>query len=187
MRAENGGAPKDSQVPPLDAFDELFTSLGSAAPHLQPLGGEAIPQPYRKLLVHDGDMTPALENHHRGTIHLELLRMRRHGDLFARDVVLRLDGSDKPVEFGAIEIQLDALPPEAQQAVIECRKPLGAILRDTNVKHLSRPKAYFSVAADALISKSFQLTSAVQLYGRRNTLLLPDGRTLANIVEILPP
>ena len=39
----------------------------------------------------------------------------------------------------------------------------------------------------SLINDALKLTGAQVLYGRRNTLFDPKGRSLAEIVEILPP
>jgi len=128
-----------------------------------------------------------LESFHNGSIHLEVLRTRRDGNKYTRDVVLRVDGSDKPVEFGAIEIDLSVFAPEARKAILKAHRPLGAILRDYTVEHESRPKAFFSVRTDRIIKQSLQISRNTTVYGRRNTLYVPDGRPLAEIVEILPP
>src|SRR2546423_8207113 len=85
-------------------LDDFYAQMGLTLPPLQEVDGEAVPQPYRRLLVHDHDMTPTLENFHERDIHLRLLGRRRKRDQYFREVVLLLDGSDEPVEFGAIKI-----------------------------------------------------------------------------------
>lgn len=174
-------------VPGLNALAEFYAAARVKAPKLLPVDGADIPQPYRGLLVHDGDMTPTLENFHHGSLHLQVLRTRCEGDKYSRDVVLRVDGSEKPVEFGAIEIDLSVFTPDARRAVLEAHRPLGAILRDFAIAHQSRPKAFFSVRADRMIKESLQIAGRHTVYGRRNTLYMPDGKPLAEIVEILPP
>src|SRR3954467_137358 len=103
-------------VPALNALAEFYAAARVKAPKLLPVNGVDIPQPYRALLVHDGDMTPTLENFHRGSLHLQVLRTRCEGDKYSREVVLRVDGSEKPVEFGAIEIDLSIFTPDARRA-----------------------------------------------------------------------
>jgi len=174
-------------VPALNALLDFYASARAKPPKLSPLDGAEIPQPYRSLLVHDGDMTPMLEEFHNGSIHLQVLRTRQDGDKYSRDVVLRMDGTDKPVEFGAIEIDLGVFKADARKAILEAHRPLGAILREYAVEHESRPKAFFSVRLDRIMKNSLQITRSGTVYGRRNTLYVPDGRPLAQIVEILPP
>jgi chorismate-pyruvate lyase len=180
--------PDAATLPKLRAFEDLYCDSKAAAPVLDAIDGEKVPEPYRKLLVHEGDMTPALERFHGDGIHLQVLRSNRTKDQYSRDVVLRADGTRKPVEFGAIEINLAAVHDIAREAILQGRRPLGAILRDFSIAHLSRPKAYFRVKADDVIRRSLELNGAAEiLYGRRNTLLIPSGAVLAEIIEILPP
>lgn len=174
--------------PPLRELDEFYSDAAAPSPVLELIDGASMPEPYRRLLVHDGDMTPALENFHAGSIHLQVLRSKRTLEKYSRDVVLRIDSSNLPVEFGAIEINLNAVCPDAREAILEGRRPLGGILRDFSIQHLSRPKAYFRVKTDEIIRRTLEISGpAERLYGRRNTLSIPGGMVLAEIVEILPP
>ena len=168
-------------------LDEFYAQMGLALPPLQQVDGEAVPQPYKQLLVHRDDMTPTLEKFHGRDIHLRLLGRRRKGSGYFREVVLLLDGTDQPVEFGAIKIYLDRFGAEAQRQILEEERPLGHILQECGVKHSSRPKAFLRLASDHFINDALQLTGANVLYGRRNTLFDLQERPLAEIVEILPP
>ena len=168
-------------------LDEFYLEMGLALPPLQQVDGEAVPHPYRQLLVHHDDMTPTLEKFHGRDIHLRLLGRRRKGSGYFREVVLLLDGTDEPVEFGAIKIYLDRFGAEARRQILEEQRPLGRILRECGVKHRSRPKAFLRLASDHFINDALQMTGANVLYGRRNTLFDPQERPLAEIVEILPP
>ena len=67
------------------------------------------------------------------------------------------------------------------------KQPLGAILRSEGIAHASHPSGYFQVTADSLINSALQLIGSHLLYGRRNVLLDSAQRTLAQVVEILPP
>jgi len=96
-------------------------------------------------------------------------------------------GDGRAVVFGAIKIYLDYFPPHARSLVVEMKQPLGAILRAEGIEHSSRPDGFFAVAADPVMNAALQLTGSHQLYGRRNLLLDSADRTLAQVVEILPP
>jgi chorismate-pyruvate lyase len=168
-------------------LDEFYARSGLTLPPLNQLDGEAVPAPYRSLLVHERDMTSTLEAFHHGGIHLRLVSREQRGDEYFREVVLALDGSERPVEFGAIQINLDRFPAEARAEILQERFPLGHILKDHAIQYLSRPKAFLRIASDQTINSLLNLTGAHLLYGRRNTLLDVAGNALAEIVEILPP
>lgn len=174
-------------VPLAHPLDEFYASVGQTLPPMEQVDGEGMPQPYRQLLVHHHDMTPTLESFHGRDIHLRVLGRRQTNDAYYREVVLLLDGSDQPVEFGAIKISLGLFNADTRQQILEERRPLGHILQEYAVKHSSRPKAFLRVASDRIINEALHLTGAHILYGRRNTLSDPEGRPLAEIVEILPP
>ena len=169
---------------PLDSF---YAQIGLPPPGAVQVDGKDVPEPYRRLLVHERDMTPTLENEYGQGIHLCLLKSRIFDDVIEREVVLVLDQAQKPVEFGAIRIQLNDLHSRARQLVVEGNAPLGAILRDQGIAHESHPKAYLRINSDNLIGSALGLTGSHVLYGRRNVLTYPFGNILADIVEILPP
>jgi chorismate-pyruvate lyase len=169
---------------PLDAF---YAADKLPLPPWEQIAGEAMPQPYRQLLVHNGDMTPALENFHGKPIHLKLLNSRREGDHYMREVVLLLNGIRKPVEFGAISINLALFDAQSQQDILAGSRPLGTIMHRQDVRHSSRPSGFMKMQADALIAECFNLPQGTTVYARRNTLLTSKNESLAEIVEILPP
>jgi chorismate-pyruvate lyase len=168
-------------------LDEFYARSGLNLPPLDQVDGEAVPEPYKSLLVHERDMTSTLESFHKASIHLRLVSRQQRGDEYFREVVLMLDGSEKPVEFGAIKIHLDRFPEPARDEILREQFPLGSILKNFAIEYQSRPKAFLRVASDQTINGLFGLNGAHLLYGRRNTLLNPAGEPLAEIVEILPP
>ena len=89
-----------------------------------------MPEPYRSLLVHEGDMTSRLEGHHECPVKVLRLRSSNNGKLYLREVLLQTEVGEKPTEYGAIEILLESLPEETRELVIQARSPLGGILND---------------------------------------------------------
>ena len=169
---------------PLSAF---YARANLPLPLVTPVDGQEMPEPYRSLLVHNRDMTSTLENFHGGSIHLRVLAQHDDGSTFSREVVLALDGNEKPVEFGAIIIYLARFNSEVQDLIRAGRRPLGGILNSQAIAYASRPQAFFRVTADTLIHEALQLTEPSLLFGRHNTLFDDANRPLADIVEILPP
>ena len=170
-------------VYPLDA---LYAQAGLPLPHVEKISGEEVPEPYRSLLVHNNDMTPTLERFHRANIHLKILHREQRGDHYFRQVALVLDGSEKPVEFGANKVSLLLFPPKARQLILEERVPLGTILKQCEIGHSTVAKAFFRVAPDDLITSVLRLNDRSMLYGRKATIMDAQKRPLAEIVEILP-
>jgi hypothetical protein len=165
---------------------ECYAEAGLELPAIVPIPGTAVPEPYQTLLVHENDMTPTLERHHGSRIHLRVLRSRRKGPLYHREVVLVLDRSDAAVEFGANRITLDRYPPEAQELILKEVVPVGSIFAMFQIAHTCRPSAYFRVEADPLISSELGVPLGATLYGRCNTVRTPEGQPLSEVVEILP-
>ncbi len=168
-------------------LDEFYARRDARLPPLEQIDGEAMPEPYKGLLVHQKDMTSTLEAFHGRRVHLRVLSQERQGQDYVREVVLQLEGTGLPVEFGAIRIHLDLFPLAAREQILQAQWPLGHILKDHAIAYLSRPGAFLRIASDPLINSVLGLTGAQLLYGRRNTLLDTAERPLAEIVEILPP
>lgn len=177
--------------PPLSSatypLDDFYAARRLPLPVMDQIEPDQMPEPYRSLLAHDRDMTSRLEAFHRRRIHIRALARHQHGLAYFREVVLELDGSLKPVEFGASKINLAFFPNQAREEIRRELRPLGGILHDFGLAFSSRPGAWLRVVADAFIAGALRLSGAPPLFGRRNTLLDAWERPLAEIVEILPP
>ena len=175
-------------MPELNLFfplDLLHEQEGIALPRIERVEGEAVPQPYRQLLVHLNDMTPTLSAFHGQEIALRVLGRRIQGDVLFREVILL--AGESPVEFGAIAIHLNAFTPKARKDIEAGRLPLGTILAQHRVTHVSCPQAFLRVEANAFINNVFGFPPEPSVfYGRRNILSTPEGVLIADILEILP-
>jgi len=156
-------------------------------PAIDVIPGEAVPEPFKSQLVHANDMTPTLEDFHKSRIHLEILSRDQRGGFYYREVVLRLDHDEKPVEFGANKVHLGMFPEDAQELILLEQVPLGTILKDCGVRHQTAAKSFLRVAPDEIIAKALELEAPVPLYGRKAVISDQQGRPLSEIVEILPP
>jgi chorismate-pyruvate lyase len=189
--ASNIATAQPRATSPIPSFyfplDDFYRGSGLKLPKIDIVEGSSVPEPYRQLLVHDGDMTPTLESFHAATIHLQVLRREKRSTVYLREVVLLTDSTNKPVEFGAIKIFLDLFPVGARNDILSERLPLGTILAKYKIHHTSRPKAFLKIESDEFINRALGLSGKHTLYGRRNTLSNPEGEPLAEIVEILPP
>ena len=167
-------------------FHFFYEKAGVALPDFTFLEGSEVPYPYRSLLVHQNDMTPTLAAFHHSKLYLEVHAHESSDEFVMRLVSLHAKSSDKPVEYGAIAIQLESLPEPVREEVISGKKPLGGILGEYQVVHSGKPSSYFSVPIDALIADALDQREGEILYGRCNQLLNAEGMVFADIVEILP-
>jgi chorismate-pyruvate lyase len=177
-------------IPALDLLyplNEFYAEEGLALPSVTRISGREMPEPYRRLLVHDRDMTPTLEAFYDRKMNLRVLKYALDDEVFSRQILLVPEGSETPVVFGAIKIYLDEFPTAARDLVLERKLPLGTILESQGIKHFSKPDAFFEVDADGSMCDALQISRPARLYGRRNVLGNSTGRKLAQVLEILPP
>jgi hypothetical protein len=180
-RASTGG-PKARAPYPLDV---VYAQAGIEAPRVRPIAPRRIPLPYRSLLVHERDMTLTLEAHFGGRVTLRALSTFRKGPSYYRRVLLVQEYSARPVEMGAIRIDLSAFRPRIRAQILEKRVPLGRLLRDGGVDYRSRPTVFLAVEPDSEMMGVFWMREPRTLCGRQTEMHV-DGRKVGEIVEILP-
>ena len=177
-------AQREVSLAPLTGF---YDRAGRPFPQVRFVHGEAMPEPYRHLLVHHSDMTPRLQAFHQSVITLEVLALSLNEPELTREVLLHRASDGAPVEFGAIKIFLNKLPQRVADPVRAAQHPLGGILAAEAFTHRSAPRGYFKTRADALMVELLGARLGETLFGRCNILALNDGEVFAEIVEILPP
>ena len=173
-------------LPLVHPLDEFYFQAGRELPVIEALSEKDVPEPYKRLLVHDADMTSTLESFHGGTIHIRALGRHHRGDQYFREVILLLDNG-RVLEYGANKMNLALFPASARRILLEEHEPLGHVLNKFSIQYTSRPKAFLKIYPDAFICSALSLAQPAWLYGRRNTLYDSQQRPLAEIVEILPP
>ena len=169
---------------PLSLFCERG---GRPLPAFEVIDGADMPQPYRDLLVHPGDMTSRLAAFFGGELIVDVLRCEHTPTAYRREVALRIEATNLAVEYGAIEIDLGAFDGELRRLILEHHLPLGGLLNRFGVNYRSEPKGYMRLASDAVMQCVFSMPEARIFYARGNLLLDESGRTLARIVEVVRP
>lgn len=177
-----------SQVTELLApLQRCYDLEGLTLPPVRFLPPDAVPEPYQQLLVHRSDMTGTLERFYRESVELRVLEQEPSPDVLLRMVVLLLRGTERPVEFGAIHINLERFSPEVAGLIREGHVPLGGILQQYSVYHENKPQGYFRIQADSFIRQALRVRATKWLFGRQNHHVNAHGELLADIVEVLPP
>jgi hypothetical protein len=169
----------------MQPLELAYLQAGVPPPVATTVAPEALPMPYRALLVHERDMTLTLEEHFGGRVVLRPLSVFVSDGWYCRRVLLAQEYSGRPVEMGAIRIRLDALPPAVQEAIRRNEVPLGRLLRDAGVDFVSRPRDFFAITPNPEMLGVFWMREPRTLYGRRTDVLL-SGTPIGDIVEVLP-
>jgi hypothetical protein len=147
----------------------------------------AVPPPFHQLLVHQHDMTSALESFHGDSITLTVIASHQSAGAYFREVSLHAATTGAPVEYGLIEILLDAFPADLRPLILAGKIPLGAILNASKLPYRSAPQGFFSVPGEPLGEIFQQSCGGETLFGRYNHLICAEATCLARIIEILPP
>jgi len=168
-------------------LSEYYRDYKIPMPHFDLLEPDAVPEPYRHLLVHNADMTGRLTAFHGENLSLRVIEKNSLRGVLVRRVVLFGSGSNKGVEFGEILIHLNRFQADIRELIEAGEIPLGGILVDHKVEFLSSPSHYLKVCADEMIAECLATSIGQELYGRKNKLRNYAGEVLAEIVEILPP
>ena len=166
-------------------LDVVYAQAGIAPPLARKVAPDRIPSPYQSLLVHQNDMTLTLEAHFGGRVTLRPLSTFREGRSYFRRVLLVQEYSARPVEMGAIRIDLMAFRPKIRAQILSNRVPLGRLLRDGGVDYKSLPKVFLAVTPNPEMMGVFWMREPRTLYGRQ-TEALQGGMKIGDIVEILP-
>ena len=171
----------------ISSLDDFLGAEEQEACCAQVIAEKSIPEPYRQLLVHERDMTSTLEAFHGARVHLRPIVCREDESMYMRLVVLELDKTNEPVEYGAIRIDLDQFTEKAKELIREAQHPLGWILADQRLSYRSRPSCFLRLKATQRMQRELNLDHGCVLFARQNMIERPNGVCLAEVMEVLPP
>jgi chorismate-pyruvate lyase len=150
------------------------------------LRGTEVPEPYRRLLVHEQHMTVTMEQFHGGPVSVEVLRRKHAGLHYCREILLRLAATGRVVQFGIVRIDFRWCDAAVQQQIVEEQTPLGRVLIQHNVLTRISPEAYFEVWPGPSLTQHFQLLALQPLYGRVATIFCNDEPAV-ELLEVSAP
>jgi hypothetical protein len=170
---------------------ELQTLLGLFPPQdylraWEFVSGDQVPEPYRKLLVHEHHMTVTVEAHHGSLVDVRILDRRQDQSNYARKILLALHSTGKIVQFGLVRICLDVCGPEVRAAVVAGHTPLGRILINHNVLRRIEPTAFLRIVPGPAMMEWFGLSEPISTFGRL-AYIHCDGQPAIELLEIVAP
>jgi chorismate-pyruvate lyase len=173
--------------PPL-TLDELYAHFPDRSDHpaTETVPAEAVPEPYKGLLVHAHHMTVTVERFHGDAVDVKVLDARHAEDFYARKILLALQGSGEVVQFGIAQVDLSFLAPPVREEIISQRTPLGRVLIKHNVLRTVRPVEFFRATPGPTMCRWFGLDRPVPTYGRLG-VIYTDHKPAIRVAEILVP
>ena len=117
---------------------------------------DAMPARYRELLVHNNHMTSALASHYGHPVSLRVLQEQHDDNIYSREILLTLEGSDVVVEYGVVRLDLDLLTNAAQSKILARTAPLGDILMRHEVLRKIEPKWFVRFSAGSPLLAHFR-------------------------------
>ena len=147
---------------------------------------EEMPEPYRQLLVHTHHMTVTVEGHYGQAVNVKVLASVRGERDYARKILLALKETGEVVQFGIIDVDLEALSENVRCEIVAGQTPLGRVLIQNDVLRSIQPVAFYRVLPSAQLCEWFGLTQPQPTYGRLGVIFTGD-RPAIQVLEILAP
>jgi chorismate-pyruvate lyase len=169
-------------------FDQLYSLLPGSGdrPEAVAVPAEALPQPYRKLLVHHDHMTVTVEDHFGDAVDVRVLECRRNGDEYARKILLALHENGRVVQFGLVRIDLGVCPAAVRDAIVEGKTPLGRVLIQHDMLRRIEPTAFVKVKLSPMMAEWFGSVAGTEAYGRLGVIYTGE-KPAVEVLEILAP
>jgi hypothetical protein len=130
-------------------------------------------------------MTMTLEQYFGGRISLRVLSTFFRKAWYFRRVLLVQEYSGRPVEMGAIRMELDVFSRRVRKQILSNEIPLGRLLRDARLDFKSQAKVFLAITPNSEMMGVFWMREPRTLYGRQ-TEVLYRGQHVGDIVEVLP-
>lgn len=172
-------------TPNLIELYRLFRSDAPIPDH-ELIAPEAMPEPYRRLLVHPHHMTVTVEQHYGSRVHVIVLERLQRDEMYCRKILLRTHSEGRTVLFGIVRIRLSYCGDRVREAIVEEKTPLGRILIEHDVLRRIEPTDYFRLTTGPMLTQWFDLTEPQSAYGRLG-IIYCDEQPAIELLEILAP
>ena len=171
--------------PDLESLFALFPPAEDVGT-FQRIPGEEVPPPYHGLLLHEHHMTVTVEAHHGRLVDVKILQVRKNQDVYARKILLALQGSGRVVQFGIMRVHLSFCDDKVKQEILAERTPLGRILIEHNVLRRVEPTAFLRIDPGQTLTRALRMSKPIPLYGRTGVIFCDDRPAIA-VLEVPAP
>jgi chorismate-pyruvate lyase len=167
---------------------QLFALFAPAddVPAYELVRGDAVPEPYHALLVHEHHMTVTVEAFHGGRVGVRILACQQTPDWYARKVLLFLEKTGAVVQFGIMRVYYEHLSEKVRREIQAGQTPLGRVLIENDVLRRIQPTAFLRIVPAPGMVKYFELDRAQPTYGRL-AYIHCNHKPAVELLEIVAP
>ncbi len=169
----------------LKKLAELFPGgppLFDAAEHV---AGSMVPEPYKRLLVHDSHMTVSMEEYHGTAVDVRVLAVHDE-EPYSRKIVLTKTGTDEVVQFGIVRFDFGYVTDAVRDEIVAGDTPLGRVLINHNVLRHVDLGAVLRFRCGPGLAEAFGTNVGQKTYGRLATIFC-NGQPAVDLLEISTP
>lgn len=145
-----------------------------------------VPEPYKRLLVHEHHMTVTMEEFYHTPVVVKVLDRKREGDIYSRRILLERSDNGVVVQFGIVRFDLGVVLPAVRDEILSEQTPLGRILINYNVLRHIDLGAILQFAAGAGLAQLVGCGPGQTTYGRLATIFC-NRRPAVDLLEIAAP
>jgi chorismate-pyruvate lyase len=138
----------------------------------------------RNLLAHEMHMTVTVENFHRSSVDVTVVRSRREHQFYSREILLRRRSDNAVVLYGIVRLNFDLLASQVIQEIESESKPLGKILIDHHVLRAVHLDRLYKIQPGPHLCELLGLAVPLELFGRTASILC-DAKHAVELLEIV--
>ena len=172
---------------PLDELQRLVAPFPGSADTLflsaEHVPASVVPQPYRRLLVHDQHMTISMESYHQCRVDVDVLDRTVTGMIYCRKIRLRKAGTKIPVQYGLVRFDLSYVVPAVREKILAEEIPLGRVLIEHNVLRHIDLGAILKIQAGPELANALAMPVGGVTYGRLATIFC-NQKPAVDLLEV---
>lgn len=164
----------------------LFYADPAALGSLTEVPRTEVPEPYRRLLVHEHHMTVTVEEFHRSLVDVTVVDRHRTERHYSRKILLTRQSDGGVVQFGLVRLDLPSIPPRAAERILAEGTPLGRVLIEEGILRRIRLDRIWRVEPGPDLASLLRLPSPQTCWGR-TAWIDCDDRPAIELLEIVVP
>ena len=170
----------------LKKLTSLFPDGDALFERVEHVPSALIPEPYKRLLVHEHHMTVTMEEFHHTSVVVHVLDRRLDGDIYSRKILLKRSDDGRVVQFGIVQFDLSVVLPAVREEIISEKTPLGRILINYNVLRHIDLGAVLQMTVGPGLAPLFGCPAGATTYGRLATIFC-NRRHAVDLLEVAAP
>ena len=172
-----------------DSSDSSVHQFGSPLDRFTIVNPNQIPEPFRRLLCHETNMTPTLQRFYERELKLKVIRSEWKEEKNVLTRMICLHESELHVELALIRIYLHCFEERLAAELMSGRVPFAIAVHMAGITQISSPKCFYTVASQRINNFLNEINGSNHeglLYGRYNVISDNQGRMLSEVIEIMP-